>query len=54
MVHHEDARSKALSKLGAELVPGDLLDVNPICAAMTDVEAAYLVWPVQPSLMTPP
>jgi NAD(P)H dehydrogenase (quinone) len=51
MVHSKDARSEALSKLGAEIVIGDLLDINTVRAAMGAIEAAYFVWPVQPGLI---
>ena len=51
MVHGKDARSEALEKLGAEIVVGDLLEIDTICAAMEGVGAAYLVWSVQPGLI---
>lgn len=51
MVHKRDARSEPLGKLGAEVVVGDLLEINTIRAAMNGVDAAYLVWPVQPGLI---
>ncbi|MBV6822053.1 NmrA family NAD(P)-binding protein [Pseudomonas sp. PD9R] len=51
MVHQLDARSDALKALGAEVVVGDLLDVNSVRDAMQGVEAAYLVWPVKPGLI---
>jgi NAD(P)H dehydrogenase (quinone) len=51
MVHSEDARSKALAEMGAEIVIGDLLEIDTILAAMQGVEAAYFVWPVQPGLI---
>jgi NAD(P)H dehydrogenase (quinone) len=51
MVHRKDARSETLEKLGAEIVVGDLLEINTIRAAMEGVDAAYLVWPVQPGLI---
>jgi uncharacterized protein YbjT (DUF2867 family) len=51
MVHSKDARSEALEKLGAEVVIGDLLEINTIRAAMEGVGAAYLIWPVQPGLI---
>jgi uncharacterized protein YbjT (DUF2867 family) len=51
MVHGEDARSHALQKLGAEIVVGDLLEINTVLAAMEGVDAAYFVWPVQPGLI---
>lgn len=51
LVHSLDARSEALEKLGAEVVVGDLLEINTIRAAMEGVDAAYLVWPVQLGLI---
>lgn len=52
MVHNLDARSAALEALGAEVVVGDLLQINSVRAAMEGIDAAYLVWPVQPGLIT--
>lgn len=51
MVRRHDARSEALAALGAEIVIGDLLEIDTIVAAMTGVDAAYFVWPVQPGLI---
>src|ERR1700749_3763300 len=51
MVRVRDARSDALEALGAEIVVGDLLDINTVRDAMKGVDAAYLVWPVQPGLI---
>ncbi|MFY1667640.1 NmrA family NAD(P)-binding protein [Pseudomonas sp. Pseu.R1] len=51
MVHTLDARSDALKALGAEVVVGDLLQIDTVRDAMQGVEAAYLVWPVQPGLI---
>jgi uncharacterized protein YbjT (DUF2867 family) len=51
MVHSIDARSDALKALGAEVVVGDLLQINTVREAMQGVEAAYFVWPVQPGLI---
>jgi NAD(P)H dehydrogenase (quinone) len=51
MVHKKDARSEPLEKLGAEVVVGDLLEINTVRAAMNGIDAAYLVWPVQPGLI---
>jgi NAD(P)H dehydrogenase (quinone) len=51
MVHKKDVRVEALEKLGAEVVIGDLLEINTIHAAMEGVDAAYFVWPVQPGLI---
>jgi len=51
MVHSRDDRSAALEALGAEVVVGDLLEINTVRDAMNGVEAAYFVWPVQPGLI---
>jgi NAD(P)H dehydrogenase (quinone) len=51
LVHRADARSEALGALGAEIVTGDLLEIDTVVAAMREVDAAYLVWPVQPGLI---
>jgi NAD(P)H dehydrogenase (quinone) len=51
MVHRKDARSDALEKLGAEVVLGDLLEINTVHSAMKGRDAAYLVWPVAPGLI---
>lgn len=51
MVHSRSPRSEALENLGAEVVVGDLLEINTIRAAMEGVDAAYFVWPVQPGLI---
>ena len=51
MVHKRDARAEALEAAGAEVVTGDLLEIDTIRAAMDGVAAAYFVWPVQPGLI---
>ena len=51
LVHRVDDRTQALGDLGAEIVEGDLLDINTVRPAMEGVDAAYLVWPVQPGLI---
>ena len=51
MVHGRDNRSAALEKLGAEVVLGDLHNIDSIRAAMEGIDAAYLVYPVQPGLI---
>jgi NAD(P)H dehydrogenase (quinone) len=51
MVHGKDDRSAALEKLGAEVVVGDLHDIDTIREAMEGTDAAYLVYPVQPGLI---
>jgi NAD(P)H dehydrogenase (quinone) len=51
MVHSKDQRSAALENQGAEIVLGDLLEINTIRAAMEGVDAAYFCWPVKPGLI---
>ncbi len=51
LVHTVDDRAQALADLGAEVVEGDLLDINTVRPAMEGVDAAYFVWPVQPGLL---
>lgn len=51
LVHSMDERAHALAALGAEIVQGDLLDINTIRPAMEGVDSAYLVWPVAPGLI---
>ena len=51
MVHKEDARSKGLEALGADIVLGDLLEINTIRDAMQGIDTVYFVWPVQPGLI---
>jgi NAD(P)H dehydrogenase (quinone) len=50
-VHSVDERAEALTELGAEVIEGDLLDINTVRPAMEGVDAAYFVWPVQPGLI---
>jgi NAD(P)H dehydrogenase (quinone) len=51
LVHRIDERAQILADLGVDVVEGDLLDINTVRPAMEDVDAAYLVWPVQPGLI---
>jgi NAD(P)H dehydrogenase (quinone) len=51
LVHSKDVRSEVLAKLGAEVVVGDLLDIDTVREAMEGVDAAYLVYPVRPGLL---
>jgi NAD(P)H dehydrogenase (quinone) len=51
LVHTLDERARALADLGAEIVEGDLLDINTVRPAMEGVDAAYFVWPVAPGLI---
>jgi uncharacterized protein YbjT (DUF2867 family) len=52
MVHGVDDRSKALEEFGAEVVVGDLQEIDTIRQAMEGTDAAYLVYPVKPGLIT--
>jgi uncharacterized protein YbjT (DUF2867 family) len=52
MVHGIDDRSKALEEFGAEVVVGDLQEIDTIRQAMEGMDAAYLVYPVKPGLIT--
>lgn len=51
LVRSIDARSDALAALGAQIVVGDLQDLNSLSAAMQGVDAAYFVYPVAPGLI---
>lgn len=51
MVRGIDARSDALAAQGADIVVGDLLDLNSLSAAMQGIDAAYFVYPVTPGLI---
>ncbi|WP_295998195.1 NmrA family NAD(P)-binding protein, partial [Rugamonas sp.] len=51
LVRKVDERSNALAAAGAEIVIGDLLDLNSLSAAMQGVDAAYFVYPVAPGLI---
>lgn len=51
MVRKVDERSETLAKQGAEIVVGDLLNINSIVSALEGVDAAYFVYPVAPNLI---
>ena len=51
MVHAKDARSAALEDMGAEIIIGDLHEIDTIRQAMEGADAAYFVYPVQPGLI---
>jgi uncharacterized protein YbjT (DUF2867 family) len=51
MVRQIDARSDALAAQGAEIVVGDLHDINSLVPALKDIDAAYFVYPVAPGLI---
>jgi NAD(P)H dehydrogenase (quinone) len=47
LVHREDERSERLSKLGAEVVFGDLLDMESVRSALRGIYGAYFVYPIR-------
>lgn len=51
MVRKIDDRSNALQSQGAEIVVGDMTDINSLRTAMQGVDAAYFVYPVQEGLI---
>ena len=51
MVRKLDERSAALQTAGAEVVVGDLLDMDSMRAALKGVRAAYFVYPIEPGLL---
>src|SRR5258708_9944563 len=51
LVHHEDERSERLRALGADVVVGDLLDLDDVRAALEGVRSAYFVYPIRPGLI---
>jgi len=51
LVHHLDTRSDELSKQGAEVVEGDLLNPASVQAAVRDVKRAYFTYPVADGLL---
>src|SRR6266446_8907484 len=51
LAHREDARSKRLQQLGAEVVFGDFLDLDAIRAAVQGVQRAYFCYPIRPGII---
>jgi NAD(P)H dehydrogenase (quinone) len=51
MIHREDARADVLRELGAEIVLGDLLDIDSVRAALEGIDAAYFVYPIVPGIL---
>lgn len=47
LVHKSDERSEELASLGAEIVEGDLTDLDSVSRAMEGISAAYFVYPIQ-------
>ena len=51
LVHRFDDRAAALRDSGAEVVVGDLQDIDTVREAAEDVRAAYFVYPIAPGLL---
>ena len=51
LAHREDERSEGLSKLGAEVVFGDLLDMESVRSALRGIYGAYFVYPIRPGIV---
>ena len=51
LAHREDARSKRLQELGAEVVFGDFLDLDAIRVAVQGVQHAYFCYPIRPGII---
>lgn len=51
LAHRDDARSRELEKLGAEIAYGDLLNLNDVRAAMEGARTAYFVYPLLPTIV---
>ena len=51
LVHRLDERSDRVRELGAEVVEGDLHDLQSISEAMAGIHRAYFVYPVQEGLL---
>ena len=50
-VHRSDERSQDLARAGADVVSGDLLDLDAVAAALHGTEAGYFVHPIAPGLV---
>jgi len=51
IAHNEDERSMRLQELGAEVVIGDLLNLNDVRLALSGIRGAYFVYPLSPTLV---
>jgi uncharacterized protein YbjT (DUF2867 family) len=50
-VHRVDERSDNIRALGAEIIEGNLLDLQSVRGAMTGIRRAYFTYPVQEGLL---
>jgi NAD(P)H dehydrogenase (quinone) len=51
LVHRKDERADRLEAAGAEIVVGDLLDLEALTRATDGVAAAYFTYPIAPGLL---
>jgi uncharacterized protein YbjT (DUF2867 family) len=51
LVHRDDERSNNIRALGAEIVEGDLLDLQFVRNALSGIRRAYFAYPVQDGLL---
>ena len=51
LVRTDDQRAQSLRELGAEVVVGDLQDLNALRAALEGIETAYFVYSIAPGLI---
>jgi NAD(P)H dehydrogenase (quinone) len=51
LVHRQDERSDRLLAMGAEVVTGDLLDLDAVTGATQGVQTAYFTYPIRPGLI---
>ncbi|MFF7890023.1 NAD(P)H-binding protein [Streptomyces sp. NPDC020794] len=51
LVHRTDERSDRLAEAGAEIVVGDMLDLDAVVRASAGVDGVYFAYPIRPGLM---
>ncbi|MBT2792813.1 NmrA family NAD(P)-binding protein [Paraburkholderia strydomiana] len=51
LVQKDDERAAQLRSVGAEVVVGNLLDLNDMRRVLDGISAAYFVYPIQPNLL---
>lgn len=51
LAHREDARSRRLQVLGAEIVIGDFLDFEAMRSATQGIRGAYFCYPIRPGIL---
>ena len=51
LVHRDDERLVKLRSAGAEVIVGDVLDLDNVRGALVGVDGAYFVYPIAPGLI---